>query len=277
MTESSQLRLTFDSAADLYENARPSYPDALYDALIATTGLTPSSRLLEIGCATGKATVPLARGGYSITCVEPGPKLAAVARHNLREFPDVTVRETRFEDLQPDQFEPVDLIFAATAWHWIDPAKRYRQAWQLLRPGGYLAFWSATHTFPDGGDQIFADLQAVYDEIGEGLPDGASFPRPGDLPDQLADISNSGLFEPVMVREFDWEVTYDAESYIRLLNTFSGHIAMRPWQRDRLYSEIRRRLAQRGDGRLRRGWGAVLHIARRSDTNPENPSIPPGA
>lgn len=36
-------------------------------------------------------------------------------------------------------------------------------------------------------------------------------------------------------------------------------------RRDRLYSEIRRRLAVRQDGRLRRHWGAVLHVARRLD------------
>ncbi len=40
---------------------------------------------------------------------------------------------------------------------------------------------------------------------------------------------------------------------------------MAPWQRDRLYAEIRRRLAARPDGRLRRHWGAVLHLARRLD------------
>ncbi len=63
--------------------------------------------------------------------------------------------------------------------------------------------------------------------------------------------------------QFDWEVTYDAESYIDLLETFSGHIAMQPWQRERLYAEIRRRLAERPGGRVRRHWGAALHVARR--------------
>jgi hypothetical protein len=54
----------------------------------------------------------------------------------------------------------------------------------------------------------------------------------------------------------------DASGYIDLLNTFSGHIAMEAWQRDGLYGEIRRRLAARPDGLLRRHWGAVLHIAQ---------------
>lgn len=57
---------------------------------------------------------------------------------------------------------------------------------------------------------------------------------------------------------------HDADSYIDLLDTFSGHIAMQPWQRQRLYGEVRRRLAERPDGLLRRHWGAVLHVARRA-------------
>ena len=157
-------------------------------------------------------------------------------------------------------------MFAATAWHWIDPAVKYRKAWDLLRPGGHLAFWAAEHVIPAGGDPFFRELQDVYDEIGEGLPPGTRFPGPGELPDQRAEIAQTGLFTGIAVRHFDWEVSYDAEAYIRLLGTFSGHIAMAPWQRDRLYGEIRRRLAGRPGGRLRRHWGAVLHVARRRDT-----------
>ena len=59
------LRASFDSAADTYETARPSYPAALFDALIELCGLEPPASLLEIGCATGNATRPLAERGYS--------------------------------------------------------------------------------------------------------------------------------------------------------------------------------------------------------------------
>jgi hypothetical protein len=58
---------------------------------------------------------------------------------------------------------------------------------------------------------------------------------------------------------------YDAESYIGLLSTFSGHIAMEQWKQDRLYGEIRRRLGRQPGHSVRRHWGAVLHVARRRD------------
>jgi SAM-dependent methyltransferase len=261
----SRLRETFNSAAGEYQQARPEYPAELFDELVRLAGLAPGGRLLEVGCATGKATIPLARRGFLITCVEIGQELAAAARHNLTGFPGAEVIEAAFETWAPPPGTGFDLVFAATAWHWIDPAVRYRRAWQVLRPGGHLALWSATHVFPPDGDPIFGELQDVYDEIGEGLPPGASRPAPGELPDDREEIEGTGLFGDVAVRQFDWEVRYTADEYIRLLDTFSGHIDMTPWQRDRLYGEIRRRLAGRPGGRLRRHWGAVLQVARRRD------------
>ena len=52
------LREIFDRSAERYQQARPDYPMAIYDELIELTGITTDSHLLEIGCATGKATLP---------------------------------------------------------------------------------------------------------------------------------------------------------------------------------------------------------------------------
>jgi SAM-dependent methyltransferase len=262
-----RLRTTFDSAAQLYQQARPEYPSELYDELVRSAALRHGDRLLEIGCASGKATVPLARRGFPITCVEIGSALAAEARRNLAPFPDVQIVNAPFESWQPPRGAAFALVFAATAWQWLDPKFRYQKAWMLLRPGGHLAFWNATHVFPAGSDAFFQEIQDVYEEIGEGLPPGAGWPGPGELPNDRAQIEASGFFEDVTVRHFDWETTYTADEYIRLLDTFSGHIAMAQWKRNRLYSEIRCRLAERPSGRLRRHWGAVLHVARRSDAS----------
>jgi hypothetical protein len=44
----------FGEAAELYDQARPSYPEALIDEVIAFA--PPSPRVLEVGAGTGKAT-----------------------------------------------------------------------------------------------------------------------------------------------------------------------------------------------------------------------------
>src|SRR5215469_16685754 len=260
-----RLKVTFDTVADRYHQARPAYPAELYAELISATGLRAGDRLLEVGCGTGKATLPLAERGFAISCIEPGPSLAATARSNLAGYPNVQVVGQAFEHSQPSGPERVDLVFAATAWHWIDPAVGYRLAWRSLRPGGHLAIWRADHVFPADGDPFFREIQDIYDEIGAGMPAGTWHFAPGEQPDDRAEIEGSGLFTVTLIRHFDWEISYTAEAYIALLDTFSSHIDMASWQRDRLYGEIRRRLATRPDGKLRRHWGAVLQLAARRD------------
>ena len=265
--ERERLRTTFDEAADLYQDARPDYPKALLDRLMQGTGVGPGAQVLEVGAGPGKATVPLLRRGLRVTAVEPGPALAAHARVNTAGHPAQVV-QVRFEDWH-GPWGVFDLVVSATAWHWVDPERRYQLAEAALRPGGHLAFWSASHVFPPDGDPFFGAIQEVYEAIGEADPPGPARLAPGELSEQTEEIAASGLFDVVAVEHFDWTVDYDAESYIRLLRTFSEHIAASTQSRERLFSEIRHRLAQRPDARLRRGWGAVLHIARRRDAVPQ--------
>ncbi|MZQ86441.1 methyltransferase domain-containing protein [Paenibacillus sp. 5J-6] len=261
-----RLRTSFEQAASLYQQARPEYPEALFDEFIRVTKLQPGDRLLEVGCATGKATIPLAKRGFQITCIEIGAELAAEARHNLAGD-DVDIVTGSFEDWQSEAEPKFDVVFAATSWKWVDPAVRYTKAWQVLRPDGHLVFWNADHVFPEDGDPFFRDIQAVYNELGEGKPvDDNEWTRPGELEDQSEEIEKSGLFEVVHVRHFDWERSYPAEAYIRLLQTFSGHILMEERKRDKLFNEIRVRLQKRSDQSVRRHWGAVLHVARRKQS-----------
>jgi len=260
LTSPESLRRTFESAANLYDAARPSYPEELFDDLVELAALQRGDRLLEIGCATGKATRPLLERGLSVVCVELGAQLAERARANLAGLP-VEIHVGPFETWEGTAGE-FDLVFAATAWHWLDPELRYRKARGLLRQGGHLAFWNALHAFPRDFDPFFAEIQEVYDAIGESFE--GEFPpvSPEEVPDDVAEIEASGCFGDVQVRRYVWDVRYSAEEYIDLLNTFSGHIAMEPAKREHLYAEIRRRL---GDRRVRRHWYAILHVARRSD------------
>ena len=259
------LRETFETAADRYDAARPEYPSELFDDVVSLAKLEPGARLLEIGCATGKATRPFLERGFSVTCVELGARLAERARNNLAGLP-VVIDVGPFESWRGEP-ESFDLVFAATAWHWLDPTLRYEKAHRLLRPRGALAFWSALHAFPTGFDPFFTEIQAVYDEIGESYEGEWPPPAPEEVADDSAEIEASGLFEDVRVRRYLWRRRYTADEYVALLDTFSGHIAMADAKRARLYAEVRRRLASRPDGCVLRDWCAILHVAsaRRAD------------
>lgn len=262
MGERDDLKRTFDQAALLYDRARPEYPEELFDGLLELTGLEPGARLLEVGCGTGKATRPLAARGYSVTCVELGARLADVARESLAAF-GVEVQTAPFETWSAET--NFDLVYAATSWHWLDPETKYSKAHALLRRGGHLAFWGAAHGFPTGFDPFFTEIQAVYDEIGESHDGEWPPPAPEDMEDDSEEIRASALFDVVGVRRYQWAVEYDADAYIPLLETFSGHIAMPQWKRDRLYGAVRDLLRVRPTGRVLRHWRAILHVAQRRD------------
>jgi 2-polyprenyl-3-methyl-5-hydroxy-6-metoxy-1,4-benzoquinol methylase len=118
IAERERLRRTFDAVAPDYQGARPEYPEELYAALLALTGVRPEAdALCDVGCASGKATLPLARRGFSVTGVELGAALAAEARRNLAGFDRVTVVNAAFETWPPAVGETFGLVFAATAWH----------------------------------------------------------------------------------------------------------------------------------------------------------------
>src|SRR5438128_1796993 len=256
------LKTTFNQDAEHYDRARPGYPEPLFDDLVALARLQPGARLLEVGCGTGRATVPLARRGIAITCVELGENLAAVARRNLSGFPEVRVVVAPFETWDPGG-ETFDLVYAAASWHWLDPDVRYPKAAGPLR-GGSLAIISGGHAFPKDADRFFFEIQDVYRELGM-EPKGEQWPPPlpEDVPDLRGEIEATGLFADFDSRRYVWERTYTAEEYIALLNTFSGHIALEPDKREYLYRNVRERINARADPLVRRHWLAILNVARK--------------
>ncbi len=94
--ERNRLRTTFDEAASLYDEVRPGYPEDLFDDVVSLSGIPAGGGILEIGCGTGQATVPFARRGYRILCIELGENMAAVTRHNLEGYPQAEVRTGAF-------------------------------------------------------------------------------------------------------------------------------------------------------------------------------------
>jgi tRNA1(Val) A37 N6-methylase TrmN6 len=93
--------LYFDSVAGLYDKVRIGYPAALFKDILSYGGEPPVKRVLEIGCGTGQATIPLAQAGIALICIEPGTQLAERARRHLSAFCNVEIVCARFEDWNP--------------------------------------------------------------------------------------------------------------------------------------------------------------------------------
>lgn len=160
----SQLASTaslFTRQTAAYAAARPHYPGALYDMLVAHA---PGSSLAwDCGCGSGQATGALAARFERVLATDVSVEQLAVASPHHR----VRYVEGQAESMPTLATSSVDLVTVATAVHWFDIPRFYAEAARALRPGGLLAMWAyASHEISpevDAWTQIYArDVVGEY-------------------------------------------------------------------------------------------------------------------
>ncbi len=237
----------FGEDADLYDQARPSYPAPLIDDVVAMAG--PSGRALDIGCGTGKATVLLAGRGLSGVGVEADPAMAELARRNLAGRPGWHIDVSDFETWQPSEGTgSFDLVCSAQAWHWLDPAVRAHKAHDLLKQGGWLALWwnrPAGESDDPDGDGIADGINAIYAEV---APEIAAKAGVGSKPaPSAADDIPAGLsFAEPLHKSYLWSKDYTPDEWVELLRTQSDHRLLPAEQLGELTGRVRRFLVAKG-------------------------------
>lgn len=220
-----ELRETFNSAASLYDDVRPNYPEDLFADIVTLSGVQEGGSILEVGCGTGKATLPFALRGFEILCLDIGADLVDVARRKLALNPNVTFLLCPFEEWEP--CGSFDLVVSATAFHWVDANVRHVRAAQALTSGGALAVFAYKHV--NTGEGFFREVQELYARyyVDERSDDPIS-PKPDPEPGLDA------FSEPVQ-RVYDSQVEYTSEEYVKLLSTYAGHIALPEDNRRKLF------------------------------------------
>ncbi|MBO3744244.1 class I SAM-dependent methyltransferase [Actinoplanes sp. NEAU-H7] len=255
-----ELRRVFDEDAERYDRARPGYPPQIFEDL-AAAGAPPPARVLEIGPGTGKATVSLAERGYRIIGVELGASLAAAAQRNLAEHPAVTIVTGTFEGW-PLPEEPFDVVFAATSFHWIDPATRVSRSADALRIGGLLAT-VATHHIKGGTEAFFAAAQRLYERHDPRTPPNLRLEPARDIPHDDAEIEASDRFGPAAFHRYEWDATYTTSEYLDLLLTYSTTRSMPRPEQSALLKGIGRLIDEEHGGRIVKRYLSELRLAHR--------------
>jgi SAM-dependent methyltransferase len=246
--------LSFGAAAASYERYRPGYPPALVDEVLAYAA-RPVLTALEIGAGTGKATREFAARGLAVTATEPDPAMLDELRRHVPE--SVTTTVAAFEDL--DRLPEHDLVYAAAALHWTEPAGRWERVARLLVPGGVFAWF--------GGQLHLADLEveervrvagAPYvldDEVPS--PDGTPTESPMQWPG--TELLASELFTDVRQSRVERRLSLSAADFVGHLSTISAYLVVPAEDQPALFDAVLAVLPERVELHA----DVDLHLARR--------------
>jgi ubiquinone/menaquinone biosynthesis C-methylase UbiE len=232
-----QLEKSFDAIAELYDRARPGYPDSVFERILEFSAVGTSASLLEVGSGTGRATRPFARRGFRILALEPGHNLSKVARARLANFQNVEVQTTSFENWDAGS-RSFDLAFIAQAFHWLAPDHRLSKLARVLRRPGTLAVFGNSASIADR--PLNDAIQSVYARVAPALTqsDSAAFWYASSDSPILLQLRSSSCFGEANCEFFSWEQALSTSEYCDLLSTYSDHSTLPPRQFNELLAGI---------------------------------------
>jgi SAM-dependent methyltransferase len=266
------MRETFDTAAELYDTARPRYTAELFADLARHTGLRPGFRALEIGVGTGQATTGLLDLGADVLGIELGPALASHARDLLGERAEIVNGD--FDNWEPEA-GAFDLVLTATSWHWLDRATRTEKAARALvsgsapqaplrttRPGGWLATIGTGHV-KGGTVPFFVEVQDCYERWVPATPPNLRQQEGREIPDLVDEVDESELFDRPAHYRYEVDIPYTTVEYLNLLRTYSDHIALPAEARNGLFECISGLIDGKYGGAISKRYLFQLRLAQR--------------
>ncbi|ACQ81894.1 Methyltransferase type 11 [Beutenbergia cavernae DSM 12333] len=260
-------RIARDAGRDLfgadpaaYLQARPGYPDWVYDELVERCGLRPGTATFEIGPGPGTATGRLLElGADPLVAVEPDARLATFLRERFPDAP-LDVVAASFEDA-PLELGAFDLGVSFTAFHWLPEEAALAEVARLLRPGGWwAACWNVF------GDDALPD---PFHDATTQLLRGPTGPAAGtrgtpfgiDTDARLDALRRADAFDVVDARTSTWSLELDAERTVALYATFSN-VVVRP-DAGHVLAELGRIAREEFGGRVVRNMTTSLVLGRR--------------
>ena len=232
-----ELRETFNKNEENYDRYRPGYPEELFNDIISYSGLKEDSTVIEVGTGTGQATFPFILKGCNVTGIELGDRLSEYTRKKYSDYENFNIITGDFCNVELPSGS-CDLIFSATAFHWLPFEEAVRRVKKALCPGGTFAlFWN--HPFPNREDDpTNMASRKVYDKYRPSSKKQVEFSE-DNLAVWTERLKEAG-FDFAEAKLYRRKRVLTTDQYIGLLNTYSDHIAL-PEETKRLFElEMRR-------------------------------------
>jgi SAM-dependent methyltransferase len=261
------LGRVFNEVPELYDRVRPRYPDELFADLVTITRMDERSSVLEVGCGTGQATRSLAALGCSVTAIEPGTEMAALARQRIANVPNVKVETSTFEEWD-DRGRRFDVLVAASAWHWVDPSIGWQRAHDVLNPAGWMAQFGNVVVRRPGEPEVYAETADLHERFSPGNPDWGHPPLEDDVvtsDEGWGPVDESGgLFGPAIVRWYPTVQWFNGDGFADLLRSTSLYRRLDRDVREPLLDAIAERIRTRMGDRASRRYLSVLRVGQRA-------------
>lgn len=248
MGDSKGLEWTFDTVAAAYETFRPGYVDELYQRILGYMPIYETSRVVEIGIGGGQATRPILQTGCELTAVEYGEHFSERCREKFKDYPKFSVITSRFEDAAFEE-NTVDLVFSASAFHWVPEEIGYSKVFSMLKSGGAFARF-ANHPYRDKGnpsltedmDRLYATYYYTFHKRNQETPKEYSEEQARDR----ALLADKYGFTDIQYALFHRTRTFTGREYSALLGTYSDHIAIEESIRTEFFSKIEEAINSHG-------------------------------
>jgi SAM-dependent methyltransferase len=252
--------MSFDGVAEIYHGIRPSYPPPMFDELFRLLPSHPA--VLEVGPGTGQATRDLLIRGANVHAVEIGPAMAAKLREVLPS-PALTVIVGDFEEVDVGE-HGFDAVFSATAYHWISPKAQVDRPAIVLKPGGRVAIVDLNQVSSPEDKGFFAAAQPIYERYGEGHTGPRAPDRNAVDPPIHRMLRGDRRFSNVELRAYDWDQTYSAADYRKLMLSNSITQMMTPPARQGLLDDMENFIRRQYADQVTRPLVVTLTTARLS-------------
>ena len=234
------LGWTFDTVASTYEKFRPGYVDELYKMIFDYITLNGYSNVVEVGIGGGQATLPILKTGCNLTAVEYGEEFSKLCKEKFKEYSNFSVITNKFEN-ENFQDNMYDLVYSASAFHWVPEEIGYTKVFSMLKSGGAFARF-ANHPYRDKGnlplskeiDRIYGEYYYKFYNEKQESPKEYTEERAS----QRAKIAEKYGFEDIKYAMFQRKRTFSASDYCTLLGTYSDHIVIEESIRKEFFSKI---------------------------------------
>jgi len=228
-----RLKDSFKRVGAIYQSSRRGYPKKLISELIKSSDLSEKSLILDIGCGTGKSTLPFASSGAKIIGVDISTKMIKESKKLLSNYPRASFMVSSFEKatLPKGSF---DLIVSGTAFHWMKRKTAYKKIYNLLNNGGTFAlFWGSGIEKPD---RLLSALKKTFIKNAPDYP--VDFGKLEKV--FLPEIKKSKLFKNIKIRKYFITEKYSKAMFLRLVETYAWVIPMNKKSKATLFCELKK-------------------------------------